>query len=65
MTTDASQYAIGSAISQGEIGHDLPIAYASRTLNKAERNYSTTEKELLSIVWSVKLFRSYLLGRKF
>ncbi|KAL4101311.1 hypothetical protein QTP88_021331 [Uroleucon formosanum] len=65
LTTDASQYAIGSIISQGEIGHDLPIAYASRTLNKAEQNYSTTEKELLSIVWSVKHFRPYLLGRKF
>ncbi|KAL4082984.1 hypothetical protein QTP88_028314 [Uroleucon formosanum] len=65
LTTDASQYAIGSIISQGEIGQDLPIAYASRTLNKAEQNYSTTEKELLSIVWSVKHFRPYLLGRKF
>jgi hypothetical protein len=65
LTTDASQYAIGSIISQGDIGQDLPIAYASRTLNKAEQNYSTTEKELLSIVWSVKNFRPYLLGRKF
>lgn len=63
LTTDASQYAIGSVISQGGIGHDLPIAYASRTLNKVEHNYSTTEKELLSILWSVKHFRSYLLGR--
>jgi len=65
LTTDASQYAIGSILSQGEIGHDLPIAYASRTLNKAEQNYSTTEKELLSIIWSVKHFRPYLLGRRF
>ncbi|KAL4092465.1 hypothetical protein QTP88_026966 [Uroleucon formosanum] len=66
LTTDASGYAIGSIISQGrEIGQDLPIAYASRTLNKAEQNYSTTEKELLSIVWSVKHFRPYLLGRQF
>jgi hypothetical protein len=50
LTTDASQYAIGSILSQGEPSQDLPIAYASRTLNKAERNYSTTEKELLSQV---------------
>jgi len=51
LTTDASQYTIGSVISQGrEIGKDLPIAYASRTLNTAKQNYGTTEKELLSIV---------------
>lgn len=65
LTTDASNFAIGSVLSQG-IGHDdLPIAYASRILNKSETNYSTTEKELLAIVWSVKHFRPYLYGRKF
>lgn len=65
LTTDASNYAIGSVLSQGEIGKDLPIAYASRTLNNAECNYSTTEKELLAIVYSVKHFRPYLYGQKF
>lgn len=65
LTTDASGYAIGSVLSQGKIGEDLPIAYASRTLNKAEINYSTCEKELLSIVWSVNHFRPYLFGTKF
>lgn len=65
LTTDASNFAIGSVLSQGEIGKDLPIAYASRTLNNAEQNYNTTEKELLAIVWSVKHFRPYLYGRKF
>lgn len=48
VTTDASGYAIGSIISQGEIGKDLPIA--SRLLNAAEQNYSTIEKKLLAIV---------------
>ena len=65
LTTDASQNAIGCILSQGKIGSDLPIAYASRTLNSAERNYSTVEKELLAIVWGCKHFRPYLLGRKF
>lgn len=65
LTTDASNFALGAVLSQGPIGNDLPIAYASRTLNNSEQNYSTTEKELLAIVWSVKHFRPYLYGRKF
>ena len=65
LTTDASAYAVGGILSQGEIGKDRPIAFASRTLNNAEINYSTVEKELLAIVWSCKHYRPYLLGRKF
>lgn len=65
LTTDASIHAIGAILFQGEIGKDLPIAYASRTLNKAETNYSTIERELLAIVWAVKDFSPYLFGRKF
>lgn len=65
LTTDASNFAIGAILSQGPIGSDLPIAYASRTLNSSETNYSTIEKELLAIVWAVKYFRPYLFGRKF
>lgn len=65
LTTDASNFAIGAILSQGEPGKDLPIAYASRTLNKAEINYSTIEHELLAIVWAVQHFRPYLFGRKF
>lgn len=65
LTTDASNFAIGAVLSQGVIGSDKPIAYASRTLNSSEINYSTIEKELLAIVWATKYFRPYLFGRKF
>ncbi|XP_039293950.1 uncharacterized protein LOC120353595 [Nilaparvata lugens] len=65
VTTDASNYAIGGVLSQVFEGKDLPVAYASRTLNKHEINLSTIEKELLAIVWCCKYFRPYLYGRKF
>lgn len=65
LTTDASNLAIGAVLSQGPIGADKPIAYASRTLNSSEINYSAIEKELLAIVWATKYFRPYLFGRKF
>lgn len=60
--TDASGYAIGAVLANSDGG---PIAYASRTLNKAETRYPTIEKELLSIVWAVKHYRPYLYGRTF
>jgi hypothetical protein len=65
LTTDASNEGAGAVLSQGEVGRDLPIAYASRSFNTAEKNYSTVEKELAAIVWGIKHFRPYLYGRKF
>jgi len=65
LMTDASQYAIGAVLSQGKLPEDKPLAYASRTLNQAETNYSVIQKELLAIIWAVKHFRPYLYGRKF
>ena len=60
---DASNVAVGSALCQstGENGKDLPVAYASKQLTSAERNYSTTERECLAMVFSVKKFRHYLI----
>ena len=65
LTTDASGYAIGGVLSQGNVGKDLPIAYVSRTLSEAEQKYSTIEKECLAIVYCVTHFRPYLYGRSF
>lgn len=65
VTTDASGYAISGILSQGEIGKDLPISYTSRNLKNAEINYSTTERELLAIVYAISYFRPYIYGRKF
>jgi hypothetical protein len=60
---DASNYSIGAVISQQFDEGEKPIAYASRILNSSEINYSTSEKELLAIVWSSKHFKQYIYGR--
>ena len=52
-------------MSQGEIGDDRPISFASRSLNKHEKNRPVIEKELLGIYWGIQFFRPYLYGRKF
>jgi hypothetical protein len=65
VTCDASSTGIGSILSQGPLGHDLPVSYASRVSTKAERNYSTIERELTAIVWGCKQYRQYIWGRKF
>ena len=62
---DASDIAIGSALMQlEEPNWYMPVYYASRKLSTAERNYSTTEREALRIVYSINKFRHYLLGEK-
>lgn len=62
LKTDASGYAIGAVLVQGEGKDEHPIEYASRLLNDAERNYSTTEREALAIVWAISKFRGYIDG---
>ena len=65
VTCDASSTGIGSVLSQGPLGYDLPVAYASRVLTKSERNYSTIERELTTIVWGCKQYRQFIWGRAF
>ena len=71
LDTDASDYGIGSVLSQIQysevIGKDVerPISFASKSLTKIQRRYCVTRRELLAVVVFVQHFKQYLLGRKF
>lgn len=65
INTDASTTHVGAELYQiKEDGRHQSLGFASRTLNSAERNYNTTELELLAIVFACKKFRHYLLGHQ-
>ena len=65
LDSDASDSGLGAVLSQVQCGKERVIAYAARALSKAERNYSTTRKELLALVWGTEHFETFLYGRRF
>ena len=65
LDVDASDICIGGILHQMHGDREKVIAYASRSLNKAEKNYCITEKELLAIRYFIEYYRQYLLGRRF
>lgn len=66
LQTDASDYALGGQLFQYDEDNNIGvIAFTSRTFKGAEIHYTTTEKELLSIIHCLKKFRIYLLGNQF
>ena len=62
---DASDFGIGTVLSQVQDGVERPVSYASQPFNKHKRNYNVTRKELLAVVTYVRKFKQYLLGRAF
>ncbi|GKB29683.1 reverse transcriptase domain-containing protein, partial [Tanacetum coccineum] len=59
-----NESAIGAVLGQRIEKHFRPIHYASKTMTEAETNYTTTEKEMLAVVYAFEKFRSYLIMNK-
>ncbi|KAG5870186.1 hypothetical protein JTB14_032478 [Gonioctena quinquepunctata] len=65
LQTDASAFGLGAVLSQTRGDEDMVICYLSRSLTKQERNFSTTERECLAVLWAVEKLRPYLEGIPF
>ncbi len=66
VTCNASVYGLGAVLTQIHAnGSELTVAFASRSLSTAERNYSIVEKEALACIWAVERWITFLWGRWF
>jgi len=65
LDTDASNTGLGAVLSQEQEGQEVVLAYASRIMTRTEQNYDVTRRELLAVVYGLKIYRQYLLGRHF
>jgi len=65
LDTDASDVGVGAVLSQEQDGQEIVLAYASRVMTRTERNYDVTRRELLAVVYGLKTYKQYLLGRQF
>ena len=65
LRSDASDTGVGAVLLQEEAGQLFPVAYASKKLDKAQRNYAVIEKECYAIIWAVGKFEAFLAGAPF
>jgi transposase InsO family protein len=67
LQTDSSEYGVGAVLCQisDDGSREQVIAYASHSLNKAQRNYTVSDKEAYALIWGIRHFRPYLIGRHF
>ena len=65
LRTDASETGVGAILLQEIGGENFPVAYASKKLNKCQKNYSTMERECLAVIWGIQRFEPYLYGKEF
>ena len=65
LQTDSSQDALGAVLFQDHGGNRFPVAYASKKLTEAQRNYSTIEREALAVYWGIHKYSEFLMGKHF